>query len=263
MKPHQPSHAAGGAPSDEQVPEPSHAERTRTLVARASEGTLGTVSARAPGVPFVSLAPYAEEEDGSLVFLVSDLAVHTRNLNADPRASILIREPEAGERDPLGLARATLMGRVGQVEDGEAGANVRDRYLSRHPNARYWVDYPDFSFRRLTVEEAYFVGGFGVMGWVEGPDYREARPDPLLDEADGIVRHVNEDHPDALLLLAREAGVEDVEEVRMTRVDRLGFHLRVRTAERVRGLRLGFPEEARTSEAVREAMVFMVRRARR
>lgn len=101
------------------------------------------------------------------------------------------------------------------------------------------------------------------MGWVDGDAYRQARPDPLVDAAEGIVRHVNEDHSDALRLLARESGIDEVEEARMTRVDRLGFHLRVRTPKRVRGLRLPFPAESRTPEAVREAMVTMVKQARR
>lgn len=254
-----PSHAAGGSPSEPQVPEPSHAEQARTLMARASEGTLGTLSTRLPGSPFVSLAPYAEDDEGGVLLLVSDLAVHTRNLKADPRASLLVREPDPGDRDALGLGRVTLVGAAEPVD----AADARARYLERHPNARYWVDYPDFSFRRLVVEEAYFVGGFGVMGWVEGDAYRQARPDPLVDAAEGIVRHVNEDHSDALRLLARESGIDEVEEARMTRVDRLGFHLRVRTPKRVRGLRLPFPAESRTPEAVREAMVTMVKQARR
>lgn len=257
-----PSHAAGGAPRRDEPAEPGHAERTRTLVRQVSEGTLGTVSRRPPGTPFVSLAPYAEDEDGNLLLLVSDLAVHTRNLEADPRASLLVREPGTDGRDALGLARATLLGRVGLVEEGPPEAKVRERYLARHPNAAYWVDYPDFSFRRLVVEEAYFVGGFGVMGWVEGAAYRQARPDPLLDHAAGILRHVNEDHADALLLLATDAGIDEAEQARMTRVDRMGFHLRVHTPDRVRGLRLAFPREARSPDAVREAMVWMVERAR-
>ncbi len=262
MTPDPPSHAAGGTPDEPPVPEPSHAEQARTLVARAHEGALGTLSNRVAGSPFVSLAPYAEEPVGHVLLLVSDLAVHTRNVNHDPRASLLVREPDVGERDALGLGRVTLMGSVTAVSGGDE-EEVRARYLERHPNARYWVDYPDFSFRRLEVDDVYFVGGFGVMGWVTGESYRQARPDPLMHTAEGIIQHVNEDHPDALRLLAVDAGIEEAEEARMTRVDRLGFHLRVRTPDRVRGLRLPFPEESRTPDAVRQAMVAMVRRARR
>lgn len=255
------SHADTDGPPGPQLPEPSHAERARTLVSQASEGSLGSLSHRRPGDPFVSLMPFAGEEEGTLLFLVSNLAVHTRNLDADPRASLLVREPEAGDRDPLGLARVTLVGSTSRVGAPES-ETVRSRYLDQHPNARYWVDFSDFSFRRMRVEEAYYVGGFGVMGWVDGKAYATAEPDPLRDAATGILEHVNQDHTDALLLFARHAGIEAPEEARMTGVDRLGFNLRVRTDERVRGLRLAFPEEARTGARVRECLVAMVRDAR-
>ena len=255
------SHADTDGPTRPQAPVPSHAEQARTLVSQASEGSLATLSHRRPGDPFVSLMPFAEEEDGSLLLLVSNLAVHTRNLDADPRASLLVREAEAGDRDPLGLARVTLVGGTARVGAPELEM-VRSRYLDRHPNARYWVDFSDFSFRRMRVEEAYYVGGFGVMGWVDGEAYATAEPDPLRDAAAGILEHVNEDHVDALLLLARHAGIEAPEEARMTGVDRLGFNLRVRTAERVQGLRLAFPAEARTGARVRECLVAMVGEAR-
>lgn len=255
------SHADTDGPPRPQVPEPSHAERARTLVSRASEGSLGTLSYRRPGDPFVSLMPFAEDEGGRLLFLVSNLAVHTRNLDADPRASLLVREPESGDRDPLGLARATLVGNCSRV-DASALETVRPRYLDRHPNARYWVDYSDFSFHRMRVEEVYYVGGFGVMGWVDGEAYATAEPDPLRHAAAEILKHVNEDHADALLLLALHAGIDAPEEARMTGVDHLGFSLRVRTDERVRGLRLAFPGEARTGARVREFLVAMVGEAR-
>lgn len=220
--------------------------------------------------------PYAADSRGCPVVLVSDLAVHTRNLEADDRASLLVTEPDSDDRDPLGLPRVTLLGRCRVVSgkgseeregeadgDGEADDEaVRGLYLDRHPGAGYWVDYPDFHFRRMEVEEAYFVGGFGVMGWVTGEEYREAEPDPLRDAASSILEHVNQDHREALLLLARDAGIDDADEALMTSVDRLGYHLRVQAGKRARGLRIGFPYEARTPSRVREALVEQVRRAR-
>jgi heme iron utilization protein len=246
-----------------EVPEPSFAERARTLLVRGEVGTLATPSRRHSGFPFASLMPYAPDARGRPVVLVSDLAVHTRNLKEDDRASLLVLEPGGRDRNPLGLARVTLLGRLGGFPGGDEAEAVRELYLERHPTSRYWVDYPDFGFRRMEVEEAYYVGGFGVMGWVSREEYEEAEPDPLLDHADSILAHVNADHPDALVLLARREGMEEVEEARMTAVDRLGYELRVRTAEGMRGLRIPFPEEARSPGRVREFMVDQVRRARK
>ena len=55
----------------------------------------------------------------------------------------------------------------------------------------------------------YFVGGFGVMGWIAAEDYASARPDPLMDSAAGIIQHMNADHAAALRLIARHYAGED------------------------------------------------------
>jgi len=205
--------------------------------------------------------PYALDPAGRPLVLVSDLAVHTRNLKADDRASLLVTEPESEHRNALGLARVTLMGPLSATSPQDQVA-VRELYIARHSDAGYWVDYPDFHFRKMEVQEIYYVGGFGVMGWVSEEDYRDASPDPLRDAAAGIIQHMNEDHADALVILARWKGIHEVEEARMRAVDRLGYQLRVRTAEGMRSLRIPFPKEARSSSRVRKALVDQVKRAR-
>jgi putative heme iron utilization protein len=201
--------------------------------------------------------PYGLDERGNPTFLISTMAMHTQNVLGDPRASLLVTEPGASE-DPLGAGRVTLMGRVSKT----SGGDVREGYLARHPSASYWVDFKDFAFFRLDVMDVYFVGGFGVMGWVEADEYGRAEPDPLADAAQGILDHMNEDHVDAMLLLARGLGGIEGRDARMTAVDRLGFHLRLETSEGMRGLRIPFSREVRSSSETREVLVEMVRRQR-
>ncbi|MEX2583015.1 MAG: DUF2470 domain-containing protein, partial [Gemmatimonadota bacterium] len=248
------------------------AERSRTLLVQASEGTLATLSRGHPGFPFASLMPYALDPIGRPIVLVSALAIHTQNLQHDDRASLLVAESGRDDRNPLGLARVTLLGRMHPLApagsatyDAPAAGSLeeaREIYLARHPEASYWVDYPDFGFRRMEVEEVYYVGGFGVMGWVTGDDFRHAEPDPLRGAARSIIDHMNDDHADALVLLARAEGMNAVEEARMTAVDRLGYQLQIRTAQGMRGLRIGFPAEARDAARVRELIVAQVKEAR-
>src|SRR5262245_39256716 len=95
-------------------PEPTYAERARTLVHRARSGTLATVSRRHSGYPFASLMPYALDETGRPIFLISSMAVHTQNLAGDPRASLFVPEPD-WSGDPLAAGRITLMGGVTAV----------------------------------------------------------------------------------------------------------------------------------------------------
>jgi putative heme iron utilization protein len=203
--------------------------------------------------------PYGPDEQGRPVFLISSMAMHTQNLKADARASLLVMQ-ESGE-DPLGDARITLVGEVLPVPEAETGA-VRELYLGRHENARYWVDFDDFGFYRMQPADVYFIGGFGVMGWVAADEYGRSQPDPLTDCSAGILRHMNEDHGEALVLLARAAGETGAEAATMTAVDRLGFHLRLRSGERVHGARIAFAREVRDTGEVRTVLVEMVRAAR-
>jgi len=249
-------HAAPPAPERAPVPEPTLAERGRTLVQLGRIATLSTHSRKLPGFPFGSVMPYAPDEQGRPVFLVSNMAMHTQNLKADARGSLLVMQES--DEDPLGAARITLVGEVLPVLETETGA-VRELYLSRHENARYWVDFDDFGFYRMQPAGVYFIGGFGVMGWVAADEYARSQPDPLADASAGILRHMNEDHSEALVLLARAAGETGVEAATMTAVDRLGFHLRLRSGARMHGARIAFPREVRDTPEVRAVLVEMVR----
>src|SRR3984957_1129729 len=206
-------------------PEPPHAERVRTLVSLGTIATLSTVSRKQPGYPFGSLMPYAIDERGRPIFLISNMAMHTQNLQADPRASLFVSQ--AGDGDPLGTARATLVGDVLPVPEEEIAA-ARERYLSKFENSRSWVDFKDFGFYRLEPIDIYYVGGFGVMGWVTADDYRTAHVDPLAEAALGILGHMNTDHVSAMILLASVHSNLEANEATMTAVDRLGFHLRLK-----------------------------------
>jgi heme iron utilization protein len=254
-------HAGPGPGAAPRSPdEPSYAERARTLVHLARTGTLSTLSRRHPGHPFGSVMPYAPDERGAPLFLISAMAMHTQNLEADPRASLLATQPGWTE-DPLAGGRVTLMGRVARVPEPERGA-ARETYLARHPKAAFWVDFEDFAFWRLEVADVYFVGGFAAMDWVTGEDYAAARPDPLADSADDIVAHMNRDHADALLTLARAHADAAADEATMLSVDRLGFRVRVRSGERLQGTRMSFPREVVTAEECRGALIEMIRAAR-
>ena len=167
------------------------------------------------------MMPFAADDLGRPVFFISSMAMHTQNLHQDERASLLITQPDV-LGDPLGAARVTLIGGVKVAP----AAEVRDLYLSRYESARYWQDFTDFSYYRLDVEGVYFIGGFGVMGWVTAAEYATAAPDPLATVAPEIIQHMNADHSDALRRLAGHDADEAPDEASMTAIDRLGFHLR-------------------------------------
>lgn len=241
------------------APEPTYAERVRTLLETESLGTLATHSAKHPGFPFASVMPFALAGNGSPLFLISGMAMHTQNLLADPRVSLLVMQ-SGGDNDPLGSPRATLLGTARRLDSPDDATKAA--YLARHPSAQHWISYSDFSFFQLDVEQIYFIGGFGVMGWVTAADYSSASPDPLADAAAGIIEHMNRDHAEALRDIVKMYGGLDAEEATMVSCDRLGFVVRVRTAEGMKGRRIAFPQPVESRDAARAAFVAMTKKSR-
>ena len=250
-------HASSAPPSS--APEPSHAERVKTLLSTERLGTLATHSVRQPGWPFASVMPYALAEDGSPLFLISGMAIHTQNALADPRVSLLVMQSGAGS-DPLGAPRATLLGTVSKVDAPPPA--MRAAYLERHPSAKHWIDFSDFSFFRLEVSDVYFVGGFGVMGWVDARDYVSAQSDPLAGSAAHIIEHMNNDHGEALIAITRHFGGLAAQAATMVSCDRLGFVVRAQTAEGMKGTRIPFPEPVASRDDARRVLVAMSREAK-
>src|SRR3979490_2311384 len=112
-------HAGPGVASNQPaVAEPTYAERARTLVYLGRIGSLSTLSRKQPGFPFGSVMPYGLDDHGRAIFLISTMAMHTQNLQADPRASLLVTRDDT-DGDPLGASRVTLVGNVLTIPQSE------------------------------------------------------------------------------------------------------------------------------------------------
>ena len=229
-------------------PEPSYAERVRTMISLASVATLSTLSRKHPGFPFGSLMPFATDQAGRPIFLISNMAMHTQNLKADPRSSLFVGQVREDE-DVLGTARATI---VGQGRAGSRrGSCLRTRDLPGAASEQQLLGRlrgPSAS-SALEPVDLYYVGGFGVMGWVGSEDFQQASPDPLAPAAQAILTHMNADHVEAMILLARVHSGLEASEAAMTSVDRLGFTLRLKTAEGIEGHTDQLPARSRRRAA--------------
>ncbi len=245
---------------DLDVPTPSHGERGRTLAAAIHTGTLCTIATEPAGAPYGSLVTFAM--DGAApVFLISELAEHTKNLREDPRAALLVAE--SGEGDPLAKGRVTLLGHARALPDGPECDAARDAYLSAHPNAAYYVDYSDFAFWRLDVESVRYIGGYGRMSWIDLAAWRGGEPDPIAPHASAIIDHMNADHADAMVAFCKAfTRATDTTAATMTGIDRYGFEMSAQTGRGPRPIRLPFPAPIATPDDARRAMVALVRRAR-
>ena len=141
----------------------------RELLDQERHGVLATSSQRRTGWPFASMTLYALDVDGTPLFLLSELAEHTRNLRVDPRASLLVQDSSALE-DPLAGARVTLLGTIEPIAVDAA----RQRYLAQHPRAAEFAALGDFTMWVMHADEARVVTGFGGAGWLRGDKLRAA-----------------------------------------------------------------------------------------
>jgi putative heme iron utilization protein len=179
------------------------------------------------------------------VFFISLMAEHTKNLELDARASLLVAE--TGHSDPLANGRVMLLGTARRLAAGADGS-PRAAYLAAHPNASYYVDYADFAFWRLDVESARYIGGYGRMSWVELEEYRSALPDPIAPHAAGILDHTNADHAAALADYCHAfTKATDAPSAVMTAIDRYGFEMSAVTERGPRPIRLAFPAPISTA----------------
>jgi len=216
----------------------------KELLRTIRPGAVATLAAGS-GVPFASLVTVATDHDGTPLLLLSRLAAHTRNLDLDPRASILLAQ--SGKGDPLAHPRLTVLGRA----EPAAEPRIRARFLARHPKAELYAGFADFSFWRLRVEGAHLNGGFAraaaltpdeLLTELEGAQ-------ELLDAEEALLGEVNRE-PEAL---ARCAGAGSWT---ATGLDPEGIDL----ASGDRTARVAFGERVLTSSALRAAFRSMADR---
>ncbi|GGC55208.1 DUF2470 domain-containing protein [Hoyosella rhizosphaerae] len=238
--------------------QPSAAEEARTIVASTNFGTLATLTSG--GDPWASFVTYGTLH-GDPVLCVSTLAEHGRNLADDPRASIAVVSPEMAD-DPLATSRVTLAG-VAERPTADQLSAARDAHVGAVAAAKYYVDYSDFQLWVLRVQRVRWVGGYGRMASASGVDYSAAQPDPVMGASGHAVAHLNADHADALLEMARNlGGYPDATQARCVRADRYGLSLTVTTPRGWAPTRVGFPNPIASADELRSATIELVRLAR-
>jgi putative heme iron utilization protein len=200
-------------------------------------------------------------EGADPIFFISTLAEHTKNLAADPRASLLVAE--SGQDDPLANGRVTLLGHCRRIDSDGERERAKAVYLAVHPNAEYYIDFKDFAFWRLAVESIRYIGGYGRMSWVTLEDWSGAEPDPIAPHARAIIEHMNADHATALVSYCHAfSKADDVTAAVMTSVDRYGFEMSAQTGRGPRPIRVAFSEPITGPGDARRQMVELAKKAR-
>jgi putative heme iron utilization protein len=214
-------------------------------------GVLSTISQRVEGFPFGSVAPFILDHEGRPVILISTLAEHTKNLSADPRASLIV-QPYSPDMQVAG--RVTILGKAERLADK---SELGPRYLRFHPQAADYFAMHDFSFYRIAPVRIRYIGGFGRIHWVEPADYL-LPPTPLVEQEDDILAHMNADHTENLRAYCRHVHGVDANNADMIGIDPDGFDVRADGA----ALRFDFDSPLADAQAARQALVALARAAR-
>lgn len=239
----------------EPTPDFDPGKLAKSLLRRSRQGALATLMPGS-GDPYCSVVNLASHPDGSPILLISRLAVHTRNILADSRVSLMLDERAAG--DPLEGARIMLSGRAEQAEDERD--LLQRRYLNAHPAAEAFVSFKDFAFFRIRPTGTHLVAGFGRIVDLKPEQFLTdlAGAEDLLAAEEGAVEHMNADHRAAMGLYATRLLGAPAGDWRCTGCDPEGIDMQ----DGQTTLRLDFPERVADGTALRKMLVRLVGEAR-
>ncbi|CAL0322800.1 unnamed protein product [Lupinus luteus] len=234
-------------------------EEIRTVLDRSVRGMLSTFSKAHEGYPSGSLVDFAFDADGYPILAVSDLAVHAKDLTANPKCSLLVaRDPE--DRTDLVI---TLHGDAISVSEKDKEA-VRAAYLARHPNA-FWVDFGDFHFLRIEPKVVRFVSGVATAllgsGEFTGDEFKAAKVDPIAQFSKPVASHMNNDHAEDTKVIVQHWTSVPVDFANILDLDSLGFNVKAGYQGSTFKLRVPFPRRAADRKDVKTLIVEMLHAA--
>jgi putative heme iron utilization protein len=226
----------------------------RRLIRASRTATLATLLD--DGTPYASLVKTASDVAGQPIILISRLAWHTRNLEADGRASLLFCAGNTAG-DPLAAPRVTAIGRLAPCGQ----ASCAQRFLACHPDASTYAAFSDFSFWRMEIERCHAVAGFGRIETFEAaavvlPGEVAEAVERLAPEA---LAHLNAEHKEALGLYATRLSTQPPGDWRATALDPDGLEL----GDGGRSFRLAFADPVSTAAELRATLKVLADRARR
>lgn len=230
----------------------------RDFITLNRTGFLSTISVSEAGYPFGSITPYDIDSEGRLIILIADISEHYKNLMADNRGSMLISD-QFGTHDPQLYARATVLGKFGTVPADEL-EEVSWSYKSRFPDAVERERQHGFNYWRCVPAKIRWIGGFGLIGWIDGVAYSDVVPDPLAYVGWDILQHMNIDHEKSLYTLLKTYGKIDIDakRIEMTDLCENNFTLQFSDGVNWKRVTIDFPETAEDSIGARKLFISML-----
>ena len=233
----------------------------RTLLRQSALGVLSTHSKANEGYPFGSVSTYMSTVNGDVIFYISDLAQHTKNILANNKMCLTVFSGHEGEQasdeDPNAGARLSLLGEAKRIDASDREA-IQQRFFTLYPESSRYQGTHDFEYYKLFIERVRFIGGFGDINWISKEAWALATPEWLGDE-EKMVQHMNKDHEDAMQLMYQHFFNIKPQHVEMLTLTPDGFFLR---ADQAKAVFIPFDELVYDSQDVRRQLVKLTHAAR-
>ncbi len=234
----------------------------RRLLRQSELGVLSTHSKANEGFPFGSVSTYLSTINGDVIFYISDLAQHTKNLNDNAKMCLTTFDHSDGQsskalKDPNAGARLSILGKASVVSDTDAD-EIRERFFTLYPDSRKYQGTHDFKFYKLIPERLRFIGGFGDIHWISTDEWRLDTPE-WLESEQSMINHMNDDHMDAMQLMVEHHFGIKTKRAEMLALSPDGCFIR---ADSSKPIYIPFDGIAHTGHEVRQQLVALTHAAR-
>lgn len=234
----------------------------RRLLRECELGVLSTHSKANEGFPFGSVSTYLSTVNGDVVFYISDLAQHTKNINDNAKMCLTVFANSGDSKsralgDPNAGARLSILGHASVLPTNEV-EGIQKRFFKLYPESRKYQGTHDFKFYKLVCERLRFIGGFGDIHWIGADEWRLETPE-WLESEQSMIEHMNQDHLDAMQLMVEHQFGFQVEQVKMLALNPDGCFV---SADSGKPIYIAFSDAVHTAQEVRQQLVALTHAAR-
>ena len=191
------------------------------LLRESNEGALSTMSKKFEGYPFGSFTTFTTDRNRTVIIYASGLAQHTKNLLHNSKASLTIYNLEQNG-DQQDSQRLTLLGDLVLAADQD---DCKERFSLFLPHSVNYHKMHDFSFYKLVINQARWIGGFGQIAWLKPEQWIDSKP-KWLERERSIINHMNDDHSNSIIsTLHAQLGIKD-SKAEMVAINTDGYYVR-------------------------------------
>ncbi|WP_127717365.1 HugZ family protein [Halobacteriovorax sp. HLS] len=224
----------------------------KALLHKIDTGVLATqMNYEGEVYPYGSICPFVLTPTGEVIILISEIAMHTKNIHIDPNISFTVYDQTAPNKQKA--SRCSIVGKATLLKEGAQKELACELYTKFYPESKRYFEAHDFNFYSLTAARVRFIEGFGKISWIEASEFASEIPN-WWDDKQGIIDHMNNDHQSALNKY-RDQILELKGEVSLFDISAEGFHLNVEGSIHF----INFSKPCLEKDSVREEFIWLLR----